>query len=208
MKHALVLCFLLGFQNVFGQFEESNLYLGAKGGYLNIENYYPRYYAGVSLEWQINDHWSLNYNIEAGENYVQIPAGTIAGVATALLVTIGLGALHVRPDELTWNIIKYAAMIPGGAGYRFGLGENIRFMPYINPFIWEYVANNSSLETDDSFRFFAGSAGVKFQFLMFNKTMQLAPYAEFRYHLTPDWHPGFSFGFVLSARIKDGLVKE
>ena len=64
MKHALVLCFLLGFQNVFGQFEESNLYLGAKGGYLNIENYYPRYYAGVSLEWQINDHWSLNYNIE------------------------------------------------------------------------------------------------------------------------------------------------
>lgn len=142
-------------------------------GYHYYNNFDQQYFVGLGAEYGLSDHWSVNYRIQAGPNYVHMPLSLPTGLLIWLWTQGNDGTADL--GELT----KFLMFIPEGATYSFELFNGMMVKPYVNPLGLSYVGFNSGYVTTNANLYVMLSSGAQVQLSAFDN-WALSAYGEYR----------------------------
>jgi hypothetical protein len=142
-------------------------------GYQNYNNYDQQIFIGIGGEYRVGDHWSVNYRIQAGPNYVHMPLSLPTGLLIWLWTQSNDGGSDLG------DFTKFLMFIPEGATYSFDLFNGMMIKPYINPLGLTYVGFNSGYVTTNSNLYVMLSSGAQMQ-LSTVGNWSLSAYGEYR----------------------------
>jgi hypothetical protein len=188
---------LFGFTSIQAQeSKNSGFFLGAKGGYVSLDNLNPRFYGGIEVDVAFNNNFGIQYSVFAGKKYFHLPLG---------LATGGVLAYIKLKDTASWSsgIILLGiltAIIPESISYNIALNNNFVLSPYVSPLQFEYW------EEQKSESLFAGGAfGVRLHKNISRQRFRLSAYFEYKIHYHKDLNKGFSTGLNFSVNMSSLL---
>lgn len=150
-------------------FEIPDLNIYLTSGYQYYNRYDQNILFGAGAELAFNDHWSANYRIQFGPDYLHFPLSLPVGLLLGL-VGSGMNA---------WPVTKYIFLIPEGVSYSFDLLPGLLVKPYINPLGVTVLGYTDSQNYKNYEVYLMGSAGGQLQLSAFDR-WGITAYSEYR----------------------------
>ena len=142
-------------------------------GYHEYNNFDQQIFVGIGAEYKLADHWSANYRIQAGPNYVHMPLSLPTGLLIWLWTQSNDGVSDLG------DFTKFLMFIPEGATYSFELFNGMMVKPYINPLGLTYIGFNSGYVTTNANLYVMLSSGAQVQLSAIGD-WSLSAYGEYR----------------------------
>lgn len=187
--------FLVQHTSCYAQHQKGSVFLSARMGHLEIQDFGPRVYGGLELEFMVRDRIGIHYSLLLGKNYFHMPLGPVAGVFTGIAVGLFAYKSDSTKTGVGLGVIVglLTAIIPEGISYTIPLSKRSYLAPYISPLQFEYLKTDGGQDA-----FAGGGLGLRFHQYVKSGKLRFSPYFEYKIHYNKNPHPGFSTGLNFS----------
>ena len=184
------------------QAQNTEVFLGARFGHLDIENYNQRNYGGVELDVVFDNNLGMHYTILGGKGYFHMPVAPVVGFLLGLALTNDEPPTDSTESNngLGLFIGILTSLIPEAISYTIPLSEQFSVAPYIAPLQFEYLKNVGDEEGDP---YIGGGAGVKVHFFSMERRLRLSSYFEYKIHYNSPINKGYSAGLNIAWKINN-----
>jgi hypothetical protein len=181
--------------------QENPIYVGARLGRLDIDNFSPRPYYGIDIDAQLGNNFAFQWSILAGQNYFHMPLGPPIGY----IVGLSIANTPTHPDSTSDKVFLgivfgiLTALIPESVSYEFRIHQNLSLAPYVSPLQLEFIKDFDDPEREV---FAGGGLGLRTHFYLVNDKLRLTPYCEYKIHYTSAVNGGLSYGLCFSFDVR------
>lgn len=185
---------------VNAQLSSGDSFIALKTGILNLNNYTQRNIVGIELDFMVTDNIGIHYNFLAGRKFFHGPAAPIGGsiVMTTLLTGGGDAA-----GAFVIGLLLCA--IPEGVSFNANISPSFSLSAMISPLEFDFIRNDNQQYGTDSF--IGGSAGLKFNYLFYDKKIRISPFGVYKLHYHRNNNHGIfggiAVGYNLSPQVDE-----